>query len=148
MAEPYNFPKHLREIVGEPLKELGFKQKRCSFSRENSMFKEKIYFTRNKFKNKGFKIFLIFNINYIDVTGVCLRHLRAINCPSLTYVNYHYNSEEELKQELTIALTEIINTSLPYFLKIFDNLKNKSHKCIVSNIMRSMRDYLAKHLRS
>ena len=81
MAEPYNFPKHLREIVGEPLKELGFKQKRCSFSRENSMFKEKIYFTRDGFKNKGFKIILFININYVDVYGVCLNHLRTRTCP-------------------------------------------------------------------
>ena len=57
MAEPYNFPKHLREIVGKPLNELGFKQKRCYFTRENSIFREKIYFNRNRFKNKGFKIF-------------------------------------------------------------------------------------------
>jgi len=117
MAESYNFPKHLREIVGKPLKELGFKQKRCYFTRENSMFREKIYFTRNGFKNKGFKIFLIVNKNFVDAEGYCLSHLRAQE-------TYRYNSEEELKQVLAVALTEIIDTGLPFFSNKYDELKS------------------------
>ena len=118
MAEPYNFPKHLCEIVGKPLRELGFKQKRCYFTRENSIFIEKIYFTRDRFKNKGFKIFLIINQNFRDVLGHCLSYLRGQE-------TYRYNSEEELKQVLAVALTEIIDTGLPYFSDKYDELKNK-----------------------
>ena len=77
MAEPYNFPKHLPEIVGKPLSELGFKQKRCYFTRENSIFREKIYFTRTRFKNKGFKIWLIIDKKFSHVEWACLRGLRA-----------------------------------------------------------------------
>ena len=118
MSEPYNFPEHLREIVGKPLKELGFKQKRCYFLRDNSMFRKKIYFTRDHFKNKGFKIFLIVNINYVNVEKACLFNLRNRSCPPFFY---QYNSEEELKQVLVVALADIINTGLPYFSSKFDN---------------------------
>ncbi|MCL2007198.1 MAG: hypothetical protein FWG77_03845 [Treponema sp.] len=108
MAEPYNFPKLLREIIGNPLKELGFVQRRCSFSRGNSLFKEKVYFTRDGFKNKGFMIFLIINQNHKDVLGFNLSSLMG-------NMYYKYNSEEELKQVLAFALADIIDTGIPFF---------------------------------
>ena len=144
MAEPYNFPKHLREILGKPLYELGFKQKRCSFIRETSNFREKIYFTRNEFKNRGFKVFLIVGSNFADDSWVCLNHLltntyiqekgdgklntftdKPINefLEYRTQTYWRYNSEDELKKILLVVLAAVINIGLPYFSGKYDLIK-------------------------
>ena len=136
MAELYNFSKHLREIVGKPLKGLGFKQKRCWFSRETPLFVEKINFQRSQFNVKGFMSRFYINL-YCDY-GKGLYGPVRLNYPQTftdeqkmefgSRLDWQYVSEEELKQVLSVAVTEIINNALPYFSDISKVSQNKKQK--------------------
>lgn len=53
VAEPFNFTKQLKEIVGPTLKEYGFRMKGTCFIRENGDIEEEIYFQRSQFNLSG-----------------------------------------------------------------------------------------------
>ena len=130
MAELFNFTKYLREIVGKPLKDLGFKQKGGWFSRETPLLVEKIYFQRSQFNMQGFKSRFYLNLYYDYgkglTGGVRLHYPNVQTCPSFACASdWQYSSEEELKQVLSVAVTEIITNALPYFSNISNVFKNK-----------------------
>jgi len=149
MAEPHNFSKHLRKIVGQPLKEFGFTQKGDWFSRESEYFTEEIYFQRIPFNVAGypFKFFLILFSSHFctrlfypkkQLTALYPKRESGDSMSSIAALYTHfpgqhlgmseewqYNSEAELKKVLSMATTEITTKGLQYFLDILNILQNE-----------------------
>jgi len=143
MAEQHNFSKHLRKIVGKPLKEFGFTQKGDWFSRESEYFTEEIYFQRISFNIAGFpfKFFLILFCGRNSCTRLfypkkqlTMRYPELESSTSYTYFpkqhlgisdEWYYNSEAELKKILSIATTEIITKGFQYFSDVSNILQNE-----------------------
>ncbi|MDR2570710.1 MAG: DUF4304 domain-containing protein [Oscillospiraceae bacterium] len=73
MADMFNFNKNLREIVGKPLKNYGFKQSGSTFTKKINNFEESINISRNRFNlAPHFQFDVSFALSSLNYTSASL----------------------------------------------------------------------------